>query len=371
MTPASNTEKASLEIHVLGGGQGESIVIRMPDGRWGVVDCFTTSPATIDYNPTALFLRARGVTQLHFVCLTHPHQDHFMGMVELMAEFRPREFWRFGSLSHEHVNNLVHYYEAKAIVKGRNEFSRTAEELLALFGASLQGVESHTMNVEHATARATLYPPAAEEPTEYHIECLSPTGNQITLYEAAIVRCVTPAGKLGEKLTKTHHNNISVVLKISYGTTIVFLGGDLETAGWTEVVGRYAEHMLNATAIKVSHHGSPNGYCPNLWARFAAKTKPVAIVAPSNQHRLPKPDAVTHIKDHASALFSTCKPWSAVDAPGEATAGNARSVKSRTALRVGMVAALAPSRPAAGCCSLVFDSGGNCHVETFEPARRL
>lgn len=371
MTPALSTEKASLEIHVLGGGQGESIVIRMPDGRWGVVDCFTTSPATSDCNPTALFLRARGVSQLQFVCLTHPHQDHFMGMVELMTEFNPREFWRFGSLSHEHVNNLVHYYEAKAIVKGRSEFTRSAEELLALFGKSLEGVQARTMNVEHATARATLYPPAAEEPAEYHIECLSPTGNQITLYESAIVRCLTPDGQLGERLTKTHHNNISVVLKISYGSTIIFLGGDLETAGWAEVAARYKDHMLNATAIKVSHHGSPNGYCPNLWARFATRAKPLAIVAPSNQHRLPKPDAVRHIKEHASALFSTCRPWDAVNVPGQATASNARSVKSRAALRGGMAAALAPSRPSSGCCSLVFDDSGNYQIETVEPAQQL
>ena len=57
MTQASSTEKALLEIHILGGGQGESVVIRMPDGRWGVVDCFTTSPSVPDYNPTALFSR--------------------------------------------------------------------------------------------------------------------------------------------------------------------------------------------------------------------------------------------------------------------------------------------------------------------------
>ena len=294
-----------------------------------------------------------------------------MGMLELINEFRPHEFWRFGSLSHPHIRNLVYYYEARAVVKGRMEFSRTAEELLALFGKSLEGVETHTMNVEHATARATLYPPPSEEPKPYHIECLSPTGNQITQYEAAVVRCVTPDGRIGEKLTKSHHNNISVVLKISYGKSVIFLGGDLEEKGWKEVVDRYADSMLNATAIKISHHGSPNGYCDQLWERFGAKEKPVAVLAPSNQHRLPKEAAVTHIKQHASAVYSTCKPWNASYAPSAATAASTRSLKSRSALRGNMAAVLAPSRPKAGCCSLHFDDEGNCTVELTEPAQAL
>ncbi|SIN72259.1 Metallo-beta-lactamase superfamily protein [Singulisphaera sp. GP187] len=371
MTQASGIEKASLEVHILGGGQGESIVIRMPDGRWGVVDCFTTSPDSGDYNSTALFLRAHEVPQLHFVCLTHPHQDHFMGMAELLEEFRPREFWRFGSLSHEHINNLIHYYEAKAIVKGQSEFSRTADELLALFGKSLEGVQSNTMNVEYATGRASLYPPAIEGPKQYHIESLSPTGNQAELYQAAIIGCVTPEGKLGKKLTRTHHNNISVVLKLTYGKTVVFLGGDLEKKGWEELLGRYADHMLKATAVKVSHHGSPNGYCDQLWERFCWKDKPVAVVTPSNHHQLPKESAVTHIKQHASAVYSTCTPWNVSDAPAPEPESSQQSLKSLGALLGKMSAVLAPSRPTAGCCSLIFDDEGGCTVYLTRPAQKL
>lgn len=371
MTQASDTEKASLEVHILGGGQGESVVIKMPDGRWGVVDCFTTSPATPDRNPAALFLRARGVDRLQFVCLTHPHQDHYLGMMALINEFNPREFWRFGSLSHEHIRNLIHYHEARAIVTGRSEFSRSAEELLSLFGKSLEAVEAKTMDVEFATARKTLYPPSIEEPKTFHIHSLSPTGNQTTLYEAAIVRCVKPDGRIGEKLSKSHHNNISVVLKITYGRSVVFLGGDLEKQGWEELLSRYPDHMLKATAIKVSHHGSPNGYCDKLWERFCGDNGPIAVVTPSNQHKLPQKCAVSHITQHASAIYSTCKPWYANDAPVAEEDTTPQSLKSLGAILGNMAAVLAPSRPTAGCCSLIFDDEGGCEVRLTEPAQKL
>ena len=94
----SSIDAPTLEVHLLGGGKGESVVLKLPDGQWGVVDCYSGSVTNPDANPTTQFLRSRGVTTLLFVCLTHPHDDHFLGMVKLIEEFRPREFWRFGCL---------------------------------------------------------------------------------------------------------------------------------------------------------------------------------------------------------------------------------------------------------------------------------
>lgn len=33
-------DKNTLTVHVIGSGKGESIILQMPNGEWGVVDCY-------------------------------------------------------------------------------------------------------------------------------------------------------------------------------------------------------------------------------------------------------------------------------------------------------------------------------------------
>ena len=40
-TPESSTDRPTLEIHVLGGGKRESIAIKLTNGMWGIVDCYS------------------------------------------------------------------------------------------------------------------------------------------------------------------------------------------------------------------------------------------------------------------------------------------------------------------------------------------
>lgn len=84
-------------LHFLGDGKGESIALDTPLG-WGVVDCFSYQGRV----PVLEFLRNKGVTNLRFLALTHPHEDHFLGMDKLAEYFLAKdgiqEFWRFPAL---------------------------------------------------------------------------------------------------------------------------------------------------------------------------------------------------------------------------------------------------------------------------------
>lgn len=73
----SDSSAKLLEVHVLGAGRGESIVLRLPDGGWGVVDCCASSSSDESKNSTLEFLRSRNIKELEFLCLTHPHDDHY------------------------------------------------------------------------------------------------------------------------------------------------------------------------------------------------------------------------------------------------------------------------------------------------------
>jgi beta-lactamase superfamily II metal-dependent hydrolase len=64
-----------LSIHVINSGVGESIVVELPNGNWGVIDCYASNLADPSSNHTLNFLRKQEVTSLEFLCLTHPHLD--------------------------------------------------------------------------------------------------------------------------------------------------------------------------------------------------------------------------------------------------------------------------------------------------------
>jgi len=366
----STIEPSDFEVHVLGAGKGESIVLRLPNGQWGVVDCYAASTTGPNTNPTIAFLRDCGVKRLQFVCLTHPHDDHFLGMTSLIDEFKPREFWRPGCLSPEHVKLIAKYYRIASIANGVDYFTKSANELVGIFARIRDGVKRREINVKRVHSLMTLYPTPAEQTGNFRIECIAPSGNQIEHYEGAIWSCIGPNGEIAGTLTRSHHNNISLVLKIVFGETSVVLGGDLEKEGWLDVIREYGQSHLNACAIKVSHHGSPNGFCSRLWEYFSSKGKPVAVIAPSRPHKLPTPDALEHIRSYALEIYATCSLESGGVTPSGPT--SKPPVDSRLAIRhtfaatpkVGVSSGI-------GCCSLSFNDKGQCEVQLIPPAHQL
>lgn len=366
-TPESGIDPPALEVHVLGGGEGESVVIKLPDGGWGVVDCYSRDEHA---NPTIQYLRERGVRTLLFVCLTHAHDDHFLGMVKLIEEFKPLEFWRFGCLSPAHVAKLLQYSKLRSKeaggVKGR-ELTRSTKELFDIFALARAGAESGAMRVQRLTSRMTIYPLPRDDPPGLVIECLSPTGRQIERYESAILECVGPDDQIARNLEHSRHNDVSVVLKITHGAATIILGGDLEAAGWKEVVEEYGEQNMRASAVKVSHHGSENGYRPGLWQYFSASGKPIAVIAPRHRCGLPKPAALTVISRHAGVILATCRPkleWKAPLPRG----GTDPPLESRTAMRAQLSAKPLVVGVPCGRCGLRIDNIGNVSVELADPA---
>jgi beta-lactamase superfamily II metal-dependent hydrolase len=369
--PESSIKSPLLELHVLGGGKGESIVLKLPDGRWGVVDCYNASPSDRDANATTRFLRGRGVTKLFFACLTHPHDDHFLGMVELIKEFQPEEFWRFGCLSHEHVRNLMLYNRLLAARSADDDLSRSAAELLELFAVARDGAKEGKMTVCRLNSRTNPYPSRTDKDSTFQIECLSPTGRQIEHYEAAIKDCVGRDGKIYKKTPRSVHNNISVVLKITYRNTKVILGGDLENHGWRDVLLEIDGSNLQASAVKVSHHGSSNGYCDGLWERFSAEGKPIAVVAPRIRYGLPNSKALTHICRYAKRIYSTFLV-SDKSIPSESiTETQGASLLSRIAIRETFNARPGGSGGDCGRCGLIFDDSNLIDVQLDHPACKI
>ena len=101
----------SLHVHVLNVGHGDSIILeykRNDERVYGLIDSNSNAPT----EPPALTrLKELGATGLSFVCLTHPHRDHYCGMYQILREYKGRinEFYTFplARLSEKYVKGLV------------------------------------------------------------------------------------------------------------------------------------------------------------------------------------------------------------------------------------------------------------------------
>jgi hypothetical protein len=115
----------ALGIHVIGVGFGESVVLELPNGRIGVIDCCaprlkaSSREERLRANPTLRFLvNDLRATALAFLGFTHPHEDHGRGLSHLLEEFHGRieRIWVFHGF---HDVALERHFRARKEEVGR------------------------------------------------------------------------------------------------------------------------------------------------------------------------------------------------------------------------------------------------------------
>jgi len=336
---------SSLEMHVFGAAQGESVVLRLPHGGWGVVDCYASTLGDAVDNATLRFLLERGVNELEFLCLTHPHDDHFRGMSQLLERLHVRCFWRPSAMSGQRLKWILQLALVDAKRSGHARTLEDADELERIF---------------------TRYPVPVDPQARFQIWAIAPSGRQADGYEEGLRRCFDENDRLKDRLPYARHNEISLALLVVFGKTRVILGGDVEESNWLDTLNEFGRPGLSCVGVKVSHHGSTNGYCPGLWEAFAADRKPVTILTPFQRHRLPRREALEHIGEFAAEILTPC--LSAV-CPKELPIplSPKAPVKSRRALRDELKARVDTRSTRMGCCSLAFDDSGVCTVGNLQP----
>lgn len=221
-------------------GQGDAILVVLPNQKSMLID---SGPAWSGGMSTAS--RIKGVLnyfnlrQIDLLIHTHPHADHIGASKQLISEGIIRE----------------------VMFNGLPYGSRTHQEWLNAANYQKIGVHAKSMGDS-----ITL------DPTTF-IQVLSPSVLQTNSYEP---------------------NNLSLVIRIQYGSNTLLLTGDAEKETERMLMAIYGD-LLNADILKAGHHGSKTSNTPG----FIQKVQPERVLisaGKNNYYDHPSPELLTRLK---------------------------------------------------------------------------
>ena len=76
-------------------------------------------------------------------------------------------------------------------------------------------------------------------------------------------------------------NNLSLVLKITFGGTVIMFTGDMELSGWKALLQRtdFQNALAGIDIYVASHHGREDGYCEEMFKHFTPNTPRFVVVS--------------------------------------------------------------------------------------------
>jgi beta-lactamase superfamily II metal-dependent hydrolase len=239
-----------LNVYFVSVGQGDSEYIEMPDGKNALIDGGPSSSAS---SGLAKFLTDKNVTHIDDVVLTHPHADHFSGLLYVFS----------------HGIKVDNFYDTRADNTGSTSDDKLRSEV------SAQGVNTH-----YPVAGGTM---DWNEP-----------GMDIKVFNA----CSDPVSS-GDG---TVLNNCSIVFKLSYGGSSILFMGDAQSDVENAIMQKFPGE-LKADVLKVGHHGSK--YSSTVPFLQAVKPARAYIEVGQNNYGHPSQLAMGNIQGVGTQIFRT------------------------------------------------------------------
>ena len=229
-----------LEVHYIDVGQGDSILIKAEDINI-LIDAGSNSYSDflIDY------LLSENVSQVDYIFVTHPHEDHIGSMDEIIDHFQ------VGKVI---MPNVIHTSYA--------------------FESLMDSIERNNLTITPASAG----------------ESFDINGAQLQIL-----------GPIGEDYSNL--NDYSIVLKLQNGKNSFLFTGDAEKLSENEILDRYYS-LLDSDVLKIGHHGSSSSTSEDF-LRAINPDYGVISVGPANRYGHPDREILDRLESNDVDYYRT------------------------------------------------------------------
>jgi beta-lactamase superfamily II metal-dependent hydrolase len=276
-------DQSLLEVYVNDVGQGDSVLIKTPDGKWHLIDAGKACEEQMTKKGAANFLRWKFIDDLkepsmalENVIVSHPDDDHYGGMLNVLTG-DPGDGGTFV------VSVASFWHSGFAKFKSAPKLGATEDGTSDPLPIAIPGVESRgTFVTELLDGRDSFGNPSRPFETKFqkyaalvstvpgsvrrltnHTQYLpgyGPGENPVTIRVLGPVLESLQSGSVGfRKFNDSDSETVnghSVVLLITYGNARILLSGDLNAAAQRLLMSMYPAGELAADVLKGCHHGS-------------------------------------------------------------------------------------------------------------------
>lgn len=244
--PAWIYDRGSMEAVFLDVGQGDSILLKSPQGKFILLDGGGSEFFDPGSDKVLPYLHRRGIRELYMIINSHPDLDHLQGL-EKVAQEMPVQYIAMPACLADSEN----YKALKNLARQRNAV------LLKLA-----------------------------------------QGQDICIEKDWLIKVLYPEKDTGGE----GYNNRSLVLRVAYKEFSLLLPGDLEKEGLNALLETH--RFKFSTIVKVPHHGSKGSLSPE----FYAKSKPylaIISVGANNNFGHPHPGVLQTLKEQGIRVYRT------------------------------------------------------------------
>lgn len=247
-----NNYYSELKINFIDVGQGDCTLIITPKGKKIIIDGGEGNSGQYDYGENVVlpYLLDKGIMKIDYLIVSHCDSDHIGGLFAVLKNIKVE----------------------KIIISIQAEESKQLDDLMEI---------AKKKNIEVIVLEA---------------------GNELKLDKEIKMEVLWPVRN--DLIKDNVLNNNSLVLKISYNEFSILFTGDIEELAEKEIIKIYDEIELNATILKVAHHGSKTSSTEEFLEAVQPKIALIGV-GKDNKFGHPSEDVITRLNNLGTNIFRT------------------------------------------------------------------